>query len=615
TGVTFGTDNVPVDAYFDAQRQAIVIDDLVPEGGRVILAGQVMSTGNGKIRAAYGYANVDIVNDSNYDLIVNRVDATRDRVGKITIIDTARILDGAGNDQAKREYTVTGSGVTETVYDGDLVSTVGGSDGSYSRIQYTLVNTINHGLGDVIQFAPRDGLHYVWVEGQEKVKTEVTKYEKNSFNLFGGNTGFEDWLSSDNSYKWRTVNYTDETPLLESEAAGIIGGSGGTAAPVYADDKAYTVAYEQVSDPDVNLESGVTTVWDDLNYSGQGVRGYRYIGAVNTETILPGEDFSDAARWQYEAGITDGNATYNSSFKNYTMTVDEWETGGGWLREKTYHTKITIITGLKDYYTHTLKADYPIDVGFIGGSSSPFINLQSKKDLLLQGDVSVADGGTITLTSLQENVLGAEQTAIFNDAPTVSAVAGEVRLLVEGGNGTLEVTAGKDIHITAITEDVDSSLTVGQVVTTGGDVTLVAKDGIEASNAATSLIKGNRIELSAASGDIGGDGTLRIDSHILGTGGLAALAGGDIALKEINGVLNLIRAQDFATDASVEGGGDVSLSTTAGSILDKTLELDLLINDAPLTAQQLALMAALNSDADPTNDITADSFKYPVSPG
>jgi len=99
-GVSFGTDGAPVDAYFDFAQNAIVLDDLVPEGGRIILAGQILSTGNGQIKAAYGHANVDIVNESGYDLIVNRIDTTRDRTGKITIIDTARIVDGAANDQA-----------------------------------------------------------------------------------------------------------------------------------------------------------------------------------------------------------------------------------------------------------------------------------------------------------------------------------------------------------------------------------------------------------------------------------------------------------------------------------------------------------------------------------
>jgi hypothetical protein len=100
-GVNFGAEGIPIKAYFDVAQQAIVVDDIVPEGGRVILAGQILSTGNGLIKAAYGYANVNITNTSNYKLIVNRIDTTKDRVGKITIIDTARISDSNTNDGAR----------------------------------------------------------------------------------------------------------------------------------------------------------------------------------------------------------------------------------------------------------------------------------------------------------------------------------------------------------------------------------------------------------------------------------------------------------------------------------------------------------------------------------
>ena len=40
-------------------------------------------------------------------------------------------------------------------------------------------------------------------------------------------------------------------------------------------------------------------------------------------------------------------------------------------RHKTVDTLITQIFGEKDYYTHTLKADYPIEVSFIQGPATP----------------------------------------------------------------------------------------------------------------------------------------------------------------------------------------------------------------------------------------------------
>src|SRR5690606_485740 len=133
-------------------------------------------------------------NESNYDLIVNRIDTTTNRVGKITLIDTARIVDGPANDEAKREYTIDAGGITERVYDADLVEVVDGEDGNFSRILYSLDHTNVHAADATVEYQTRAGLHYLWTEGQEKVTTTTYKYEKNSFNLFGGDTGFEDFL-------------------------------------------------------------------------------------------------------------------------------------------------------------------------------------------------------------------------------------------------------------------------------------------------------------------------------------------------------------------------------------------------------------------------------------
>jgi Ca2+-binding RTX toxin-like protein len=619
TGVSFGTDGVPVDAYFDFQRQAIVVDELVPQGGRIILAGQILSTGNGQVRAAYGHASVDIQNTSGYDLIVNRIDTTRDRTGKITIIDTDRLQ--------KNEYTVDAAGVTERVYSGTLQTGTGvnNDDGAYSRIVYALDDTNTYALTDNVQYQPQAGLHYLWTEGQEKVKTEVTKYEKNTFNLFGGNTSFEDWIDSDNSYKWKTVEFTDGTPLLESEVLVMVGDAdpqdGTSPAPAGVAGTAYTLSYELRVDTDIDAVQNVTKVFD--NRPGGTGKGYKYIGP-NTELVLPEQDYTDAAKWQEDASVTQAAAeasvddqVYLATFQNFSTTAEEWTTGGGWLREKTYHTKITTISGQKDFYTHSLKADYPINIDFVGGSATPFITISSSQDLLIQGDITVADGGEITLTSTLGSVTGTDTTAIFNDSPTVSAIHGDVRLVVEGGEGPLSVTAGGDIRITAVTDDQDSSLTVASVVSSGGDVALIAADGIEAGNPATSLVRGDRVELSAQAGDIGGAGTLRVDSNILGTGGFAARAGGDIDMRETAGDLKLIRARSFATAASVQAGGEVTLRTTAGSILDSTIELDMLadLEGLPLTARQLQLIATLNGDPDPGNDVSEDSFRYPVSPG
>jgi len=178
----------------------------------VILAGQLLSTGNGRIRVAHGFTSVDIDNESSYGLILNRIDTTKDRTGKITLVDTATLV--------KTTYEVTSTGIHKTTFQGVLdtspPSKLHPEDGVISRIVYTE----QPGTPDVVGFTTahslRAGLQYLWTEGQEKVKTVEQYFEKNSFNLFGGDTGLEDFLSGDVSALWTHTDFTDGAPLLES---------------------------------------------------------------------------------------------------------------------------------------------------------------------------------------------------------------------------------------------------------------------------------------------------------------------------------------------------------------------------------------------------------------
>ena len=155
--------------------------------------------------------------------------------------------------------------------------------------------------------------------------------------------------------------------------------------------------------------------------------------------------------------------------------------------------------------------------------------------------------------------------------------------------------AGGNISVTAIQGGLNRSLTVDQIISTGGNVTLVAPDGIHVLNPLTSLIQGERIELDASSGSIGGSDAIRIDSNILndGHGGLSAKANGSINLREINGDLILIQAQGSALPA-VQAQGNVTLEAVSGSILDGIHELPTLANSDPLTPQQQLLLDQLN---------------------
>jgi hypothetical protein len=570
---------VPVDAYFDAEKQAIVVEEIVPQGGRIVVAGQILSTGNGALRVAHGYTSIDINNDSPYELILNRIDTTTERVGQITIVDTGRLL--------KTEYAIFENQILETTYagtptpgdpvdgfdndgDGDI------DDGEIPGIDYAVTESIPHDLDDEITFQPQEGLRYLWTEGQESTKTTVTKYEKRSFNLFGDNN-LADWLAKDKSYKWRTVEFRDAVPLLESEVLVL---EGTEESPAYADGRAYSIEYEQKTDTSVDVTPGVTLVkW--LTANGGDSKVYRYkADAPSADLVLSTVNYATDANWEIldpqPASFAEdpANNKFDSDYENYSITMRQWTTGGGWLRYKTVHTLITEIEGQKDYYTHTLKADYPIGISFIQGPANPEISVETKGDLYLQGNITSPEVGTIHLTSDTGSITAPETVAIFGSNLTLGA-GDSISLNVEGNRGQLNVTAGHDIQINAVSPDNQSSfLVIGNIITTGSDIKLIAPNGIEAYDP-NSVIRGNRIELFARNGGIGSaDHPLRIDSNSDGTGGLAARATGDIYILETAGDLNLLKpeAWDDAVASVYSVLGDVHLETVSGSILDAFYE-------------------------------------------
>ncbi len=66
------------------------------------------------------------------------------------------------------------------------------------------------------------------------------------------------------------------------------------------------------------------------------------------------------------------------------------------MRNKTVYSSTTTIEGLKDVYTSTLKAIYPISLDFLQGPTAPRIKVQTKSNLILEGDMESPEHGSIT---------------------------------------------------------------------------------------------------------------------------------------------------------------------------------------------------------------------------
>ncbi len=115
-----------VDGFFDANSGTIVLDDIKPTAGVINLTGTIISTGNGALKVASGYASININNQSRYALAAGLIDASENRVGKITVTDSTTL---------KREvYTFKDGGYTQQQFQGTLVPP--GIPGGVSSIRY-----------------------------------------------------------------------------------------------------------------------------------------------------------------------------------------------------------------------------------------------------------------------------------------------------------------------------------------------------------------------------------------------------------------------------------------------------------------------------------------------
>ncbi|MFO0942485.1 MAG: hypothetical protein U0930_17240 [Pirellulales bacterium] len=640
-GISFGTPNdsivdVPVSGYFDAANRSIIVNAIQPSGGRVTLVGELLSTGNGKIVAAYGHASVNINNQSNYRLVMNEVDTTANRVGEVILIDS--------NLETKTVFSHSASGTTKTHYKVNQAQPfLTGSRGEVSGLNYQLIGTQSNLTAAQSLFYPGSdnqltatansgNLYYVWVEGQEKTKVEVRKFEKKSFNLFGDNA-FGDLLVKDDSYVWKTVNFRDAVPVLESEVvySPTLQGNG-SANPsdplAYIVGNAYTIKYTQSPDRDVTLVPGQTIVHLKDGFDpARGKAGFYYRirsnVTTNLEVILPDENYLDNSRWE-EFSSNPGSLqnTVESDFENYKQTVKRWTTGGGWLRKKTMHTEVTTISGVTDYYTHSLRADYPIQIDFVGSTASTSaVQINSVGAVVLQGDFDVPTGSSVTVNSSGGNVIGASTVGFYGATPALT-VAGDININVETGHQPLVVTAGGNVVVDGITNSTNNGGSgdgpTGNVITVqqinaNGDVFINAADGIVAQDA-NSYIHGDRIELRTLRGDIGSLALpIKIDSQYSGTGGLAAFAEGSIYIVETSGNLNLISPTSYSSQTIGETGmegiavrslsGSAQLTTDNGDVVDGIKETF----TAPTQAQIDALndrMALFGAKAQEAADLT-----------
>ena len=604
-GVSFGTDGVPIDGYWDPNEQAFVLEAIRPEGGEIVIAGELISTGNGRLKVASGFVDIDINNESPYRLILNRIDTTKERKGRIEVINSAN--------QTKVEYEVVSGQIEETHSVGTLVE---GNPitGEISTIHYQEMPSESHQFGDSIQYELPTGLHYVWVDGAERRLLTVKTYRIESLEIPFVGAGstlllLADELDDDEFPPSTTQVFPLKDDLLKKsetiEVEGETADNGEPFVPTYANGAAYSVAFERYDQFNVTIGHGA------LVRHPPGPEGtvYRYLGP-EAAYLLESVDYSQTDLWEdsgqsgSEFDVKPEEGRFNSSFKNQTrvFTFAGCE-GGGWFQTETCTYLFDETSVVSDFYTHTLKADYPIEIEITPGSLSPEIKIHSDGGILFQDNMFSPDSATVELRSAVGDIRTAEGVALFGPSPTVVA-GGQVDLTIEGQQGPLNVSAAGDIEVSAVSEDNQTSSLEVDLISTFGDVFLNAPNGVQGTDS-DALVQGTRIEIQARLGSVtGGPGNLTIDSG--DGGGVAILADGDIMVSERAGDMRLVEPLHFDSDASVQSiSGDVWITMQDGSLIDGIDELNVSLTEFDLGSQSVSVQNFFN--------IVAAERGWPVS--
>jgi filamentous hemagglutinin family protein len=503
--------------FYDHDDNRIEIDNMIVQGGRVELIGNVISTGSGRVEALDGLGRVNLNSDAATTIAMSRIDVGEGLEGiegLVRITDTARAKPGAAdsdNPSLITEFSRIGNQIeirnnqtTTTIDDPDRVI----NDGVGPQPQKTvLTNLVSQTTGRSTSYAPLANRDYVTLRAEETV---VTQYLRDETLVVIG-------LFKNTSTKTTKPLRTD-TDTVELGFAPYVTTS--------------------------------LTTGGDYRYDFKGER-YDYV----------------------QSGRLNERETHNS--------VRWYKLGSGWI-----HDEYEIQTTTRQFYTHRLKADYPISILFSGADKGS-ISLQAAGNIVFTDVVNNQIGNTAVTSTAGSILTDSVQIQLSTDVTSLAARGGSIRG-VEGAFRLDQTAAG------ALTLEARDNIIVSEM---NGNMNLVSATATRTSSAVNAASSGNvmltaqksilqvgsgsvtgtNINLTATEGALGADGTpFRVNT--VGEGRLTAIAKGDVSIAETKGNLGV--------QSVVSQTGDVVLSALTGAIVDRN---DIEQPDAKSSEELLAL--------------------------
>jgi len=508
-----------VQVFYDPAAKNLVVEDIDTKGGKVYLTGRISSTGNGKVLAVDGGADISITNRTSAELSVGKV-INNNLEGKITITDLAK--------DTWTEYTRTSTKSIE-----NYSRYAKNSAEADKQAKVTAGIGYNKGAEAAGTYKVKEGLRYNWTLGTETGTTKF--YHKKQNTLFWGG------INTSSNESMRQMEQTSEVKEVNSG-----------------------------STRDLSKGNFIDTI-NDAEY-GKKINstdfGAIYENRVTNETRTVTGKWKESGHfylfWSDPTYHMEWNTKTGSS-QSYTFSLKaDRDIGIGFIGKENGSISIqdTNIYGRGIKLTDDIKnnsAGATLSVHSTGGAitqsgDAPLVTGQA--DLRAYSNID-----NIHITSMGTRTANSDGSYTASDNVKLSAVSddgGDVNVKVTGGTADGQLLPGN--------VEIQKLESVGTVYSSYGYVTLEA-DGNITQNGKDTTVKGTLVTLRSANGGIGtGNQAVVIDKHSAVYGYnpekvcVDAEARKDIYLTKASG--------DMRIKSVVSREGDVTLTANSGRLLD-----------------------------------------------
>ncbi len=562
-----GTNVSAIGATYDAAVGQYVVDGTRVNGGFIQLYGQIINTAYvgagepvGKLNVLDGFGTINITNSSDIPVILQALHTGDDSTGtlrgvegKIEITDVVSVSvdsDGKPNVEIRRTTYTREYAPGEADGEVQILTELGQLDLNGNFVLDVDGSTLATGGDRSSTYNPTDDLRYVWQIGTDYTRVATYTYTRDSFFTISALT---------------VASYLSDLNPVGSPSI--------TAVRRLPDGTYLSTDTTVMPNPASDENNGLIVTLPQLTAANSTISNQALVSA----------DYS----YQTNLNVVEGSTS---------KTCIGWTLCTVWRVTTNY----TITQKYTTVTTHSLKADNPIGINFIGQNAG-VVSVMSASDVVLAGKITnVAGNVSIDVTGNLATVgsaatieahginldasgsIGGLNYALPAGLPVVSS-APAIGVMLRGGALSAAAANG------SVAIETRGTLVVGQITAAGsvdagaGRITLAALGAIEGENA-DALVQAKRVILfaglnigsTANGGQLNvntgftldrefGDPTLTPSLDINPFYGLSALAGGDIGITSTAWSDNADGT--MLVDQVVSIGGNVRL-VAEGRIID-----------------------------------------------